>query len=170
MREVGKPAVALDLDTRSRSTRRAYWFYGDLVIVHVSGDETGGRFSLVEFVQPPGEWTPLHVHRDSDQTHYVLEGEVTLYLPGQSFVLRPGDCVNAPMNVPHTEHATSSTPVRLLDVNAPAGFDAFVAAAGEPAVTPTLPPADSSPPDVARLGAIAAEHAIELLGPPGALP
>jgi hypothetical protein len=38
--------------------RRAYWFLGDLVIVHVSGDETGGRFCLLEFLQPPGEWTP----------------------------------------------------------------------------------------------------------------
>jgi mannose-6-phosphate isomerase-like protein (cupin superfamily) len=163
MREVDTPAAMA-------GTRRAYWFYGDLVIVHVSGDETGGRFSLVEFLQPPGEWTPLHVHRDSDQTHYVLEGEVTIYLPGQSFVLRPGDCVNAPMNVPHTEHATSVAPVRLLDVNSPAGFDAFVAAAGEPALSLTLPPADSPPPDVDRLGAIAAEHGVEILGPPGALP
>jgi hypothetical protein len=45
----------------------AYWFYGDLVTIHVSGEETGGRFCLVEFLQPSDEWTPLHVHRDSDQ-------------------------------------------------------------------------------------------------------
>jgi hypothetical protein len=61
-------------------------------------------------------------------------------------------------------------PVRLLDVNSPAGFDAFVAAAGEPALSLTLPPADSPPPDVDRLGGIAAEHGVEILGPPGALP
>jgi mannose-6-phosphate isomerase-like protein (cupin superfamily) len=160
----------VDMPAAMSPTRNTYWFYGDLVTIHVTGDETEGRFSLVEFLQPPGEWTPLHVHRDSDQTHYVLEGELTFYLPGQSFVLGPGDCVNAPVNVPHTEHATSSTPVRLLDVNAPAGFDAFVATAGVPARALTLPPADSPPPDVERLGAIAAAHGIEILGPPGALP
>ncbi len=52
----------------AREKGRAYWFYGALVTVPVSGGETGGRFCLVEFIQPPGEWTPLHVHVDSDQT------------------------------------------------------------------------------------------------------
>jgi quercetin dioxygenase-like cupin family protein len=148
----------------------AYWFYGDLVVVHVPGEETGGRFCLVEFLQPPGEWTPLHAHRDSDQTQYVLEGELTVHLPGRSFVLGPGESVNTPAGIPHTECVTSTGPARLLDVNAPAGFDEFIAAAGEPAAEPTLPPADRPPPDVERLAALAAEHAIEVLGPPGSLP
>jgi mannose-6-phosphate isomerase-like protein (cupin superfamily) len=155
----------------STPTARAYWFYGDLVTVHVSGEETGGRFCLVEFVQPPGEWTPLHVHRDSDQTQYVLEGEVTVYQPGRSFVLRPGQAVNTPMNVPHTECVTSSTPARVLDVNVPAGFDDLVVAAGEPADDLTLPPRDRPPPDLERLAELALELAnVELLGPPGMLP
>jgi mannose-6-phosphate isomerase-like protein (cupin superfamily) len=149
---------------------RAYWFYGDLVTIHVSGEETDGRFSLVEFLQPPGEWTPLHVHRDADQTQYVLEGELTVYLPGRSHVVGPGECVNTPRDVPHTEHVTSVGPARLLDVNVPAGFDEFVAAAGEPAAELTLPPADRPLPDVERFNAIAAEHRIDVLGPPGGLP
>lgn len=149
---------------------RDFWFYGDLVKVRVSGAETDGRFCLLEFRQPPGEWTPLHVHRDSDQTQYVLEGELTVYLPGRSLVLGPGDCFNTPMNVPHTECVTSDGPARLLDVNAPAGFDDFVAAAGEPAAKPTLPTPVEQAPDVARLAALAAEFGIEVLGPPGQLP
>jgi mannose-6-phosphate isomerase-like protein (cupin superfamily) len=148
----------------------AYWFYGDLVTIHVSCKETGGRFCLVEFLQPPDEWTPLHVHRDSDQTQYVLEGELTVYLPGQSFVVGPGECVNTPMNMPHTERVTSAGPARVLDVNAPAGFDEFVAAAGQPAPELALPTPDRPPPDVERLASLAAEHQIELLGPPGGLP
>jgi mannose-6-phosphate isomerase-like protein (cupin superfamily) len=148
----------------------AHWFLGDLVIVHVSGDETGGRFSLLEFLQPPGEWTPLHVRRDSDLTEYVLEGELTVYLPGRSFPLGPGECLNTPMNVPRTECVTSAGPVRVLDVSAPAGFEKFIAAAGEPAAELTLPPPEQESPDFERLAALAAEHHIEILGPPGALP
>ena len=157
-------------EAAKRAEQRAYWFYGDLVVVLVSGEETGGRFCLVEFLQPPGEWTPLHVHKDADQTQYVLEGELTVYLPGRSFVVGPGECVNTPMRVPHTEWVTSAGPARVLDVNAPAGFDEFVAAAGEPAAELTLPPAEGPPPDVERLTALAAEHEIEVLGPPGSLP
>jgi mannose-6-phosphate isomerase-like protein (cupin superfamily) len=152
------------------TTRSAYWFYDDLAIVQVSGEETDGRFCLVELLQPPGEWTPLHVHKDSDQTQYVLEGELTLYLPDGSLVVRPGECVNTPMNVPHTERVTSAGPATVLDVNAPAGFDEFVATAAAPAAELTLPPPNRPPPDVEHLTALAAEHQIEVLGPPGSLP
>lgn len=152
------------------TTRRAYWFYGDLVTVHVTGEETNGRFCLVEFLKPPGEWTPLHVHKDSDQMQYVLEGELTVHLPGKSVVVGQRECINTPANVPHTECVTSAGSVRVLDVNAPAGFDEFVAAAGEPPTELTLPPTDRPPPDIERLAALAAGHQIELLGPPGSLP
>jgi len=154
----------------TRAKKRAVWFYGDLVIVHLTGEETEGRFSLLEFLQPPDEWTPLHVHRRADQTQYVLDGQLTVYLPGQSLVLRPGECVYSPMNTPHTEHVTSAEPVRLLVVNSPPGFEKFVVAAGKPAAELTLPPPDQQAPDIERLAALAAEHDIELLGPPGSLP
>lgn len=166
--------MSTETTARSEVTRRgknrAYMFYGDLVIVHVSGEQTGGRFCVVEFLQPPGEWTPLHVHHTSDQTQFVLEGELTVYLPGQSVVVGPGECINTPMNVPHTECVTSAQHARVLDVNAPAGFDEFVAAAGEPAAELILPPRSHEPPDIQRLARLAAKHDIELLGPPGALP
>jgi mannose-6-phosphate isomerase-like protein (cupin superfamily) len=154
---------------RARDTS-AYWFYRDLVRIHVSGEQTGGRFCVVGFLQPPDEWTPLHVHRDADQTQYVLDGELTVYLPDRSLVLGPGECVNTPMNVPHTEHVTSAGPARVLDVNVPAGFDKFIARAGEPAAESSPPRAEGPPPDIERLAAIAAEHRIELLGPPGERP
>jgi mannose-6-phosphate isomerase-like protein (cupin superfamily) len=154
----------------SEITPKAYWFYVDLVIVHVSGEDTDGRFCLLEFLQPPGEWTPLHVHKRSDQTHYVLEGEATLHLPGESVVVGPGQCAYAPMNISHTEHVTSTEPARVLVLNSPAGFDEFVAAAGQPATELTMPSADQPPPDIERLAAVAAQHDIEVLGPPASLP
>jgi Cupin domain len=80
----------------SERGQRAYWFYGDLVIVHVSGEETDGRFSLTEWLQPPGEMTPVHVHRRADQTQYVLEGELTVHLEGRTIVAGPGECAHGP--------------------------------------------------------------------------
>jgi mannose-6-phosphate isomerase-like protein (cupin superfamily) len=149
--------------------RGAYSFYGDPAIVHVSGGETGGRFCLVELLQRPGEWTPLHVHKASDQTQYVIEGELTVHLPDRAVVVGPGECVTTPMGVPHTECVTSGGPARVLDANAPAGFDEFVAEAGQPADVGLLPHPED-PPDLERLAALAAKYDIELRGPPGALP
>jgi mannose-6-phosphate isomerase-like protein (cupin superfamily) len=150
--------------------RRAYRFLGSLVIVHVSGDETQGRFSLLEFLVPAGDMPPLHVHRRADQTWYVLEGELTVYLPGESVIAGPGGCVRGPMNVPHTHKVTSADPVRFVEVNSPAGYERFVAAVGEPTTEFTLPPPSEKPPDPTRLAALAAKHGIDLLGPPGTLP
>ena len=40
-------------------------------------------------------------------------------------------------------------------------------ALSEPALSLTIPPPVTEPPDFARLAAVAAEHGIEILGPPG---
>lgn len=154
----------------ARTTQRAYWLLGNLAIVHLGGEDTDGRFSLVEWLTPPEDMTPLHVHKHDSQTIYVLEGEVTFYLPGVSRVCGPGEFIHQPAGVPQTGRVTSAAPARMLDINSPAGFERFVVAAGQPASELTLPPPEHPQPDVERLAALAAEHEIELLGPPGALP
>ena len=149
---------------------RAYWLLGSLVIVHVTGAETEDRFCLVEFLSPPDDMPPLHVHRQDSQTTYVLQGEVTFYLPGESRVLGAGECIHQPAGIPQTERVTSSAPARMIDVNSPAGFERFVAAAGEPAESLALPPPPTEPPDFEQLSSLAEAHGIDIVGPPGALP
>jgi mannose-6-phosphate isomerase-like protein (cupin superfamily) len=150
--------------------RLAYWFYGDLVTIHVSGEQTDTRFSLLEWLQPPGQQTPLHVHKRCDQTMYVLEGELALHGPGRKVVAGPGDVAHGPIGVPHTEHVTSAVPAKLVEVNSPAGFERFVAALGQPAPELALPDPPLTLPDPKELISVAAEHDIEVLGPPGSLP
>jgi hypothetical protein len=101
---------------------------------------------------------------------YVLEGELTLHLPGRTVVARPGDVAHGPIAAPHSEHVTSPLPVRYVEVNSPAGFERFVAALGRPAVDLALPDPPLPLPDAEELIVLAAEHEIEVLGPPGVLP
>jgi mannose-6-phosphate isomerase-like protein (cupin superfamily) len=61
----------------STEARRAYWSLGDLWIVHLSGEETEGCFSLLETVWAPASPAPLHVHRATHELYYVFEGELT---------------------------------------------------------------------------------------------
>jgi hypothetical protein len=74
------------------------------------------------------------------------------------------------MNLPHTHKVTSADPVRFVEVNSPAGYERFVAAVGEPTTEITLPQPPEKPPDLSRLSTLAAEHGIQLLGPPRTLP
>ena len=150
--------------------RRGYWLLSRLFILHVAGGETDGQLSLVEGLLPPGAMTPLHVLPRADQILYVVEGELTAYLPGVKRVLRSGDSMLQPAGVPQTHRVTSAEPARVLAISSPAGFERFVVEAGQPAEALTLPPLDESPPDLERLAEVAAKHGMEILGPPGALP
>jgi len=58
----------------------ALWFFGTLATFKATAEQTGGRFSLVEQVAPRGMATPLHVHWEDDESFYVMEGEITVYL------------------------------------------------------------------------------------------
>jgi uncharacterized cupin superfamily protein len=40
---------------------------------------------------PPGDMTPLHVHKKQSQTTYLLEGDVKLRLPDRARICGPGD-------------------------------------------------------------------------------
>lgn len=127
--------------------------------VLVDGEETGGRYGLVEMVSvPPGHMPPLHVHHTHDEGFYVLEGEITLFTTDAEVTLGPEDAYLAPRGVPHT-YRVGDEPCRLLTTSRPAGFERFVAAVG------ALEQVD---PDT--LAATAADHGIEILGPPGLLP
>ncbi len=119
---------------------------------------TGGALGLVHMDVPAGDMPPLHMHHSEDEGFYVLGGEVTLYLPGRSLTLRSGDFFLAPRGVPHT-YESGSDGVRMLVSSAPSGFERFVIAVAA---------LDQVSPEI--LGGVAAEHGIEILGPPGARP
>jgi quercetin dioxygenase-like cupin family protein len=144
------------------------WFIDGLVHIHVSGEETDGRYAVVENLVPQGDMPPLHVHHEEDEVFHVLDGEVMLFLPGTEVPLTTGETFRAPRGIPHTFRVESPT-ARLLVFCTPARFDAFVRAISEPAVGEELPPR-GRPLDPELLGTEAARQGIEILGPPGTLP
>jgi quercetin dioxygenase-like cupin family protein len=134
-------------------------FLGSRCRILVGAEQTGARFSLTEFLEvPAGQMPPLHVHHAEDEIFYVLDGEVTLFLPGREIHAQAGDCVLAPRGIPHA-YRVGERPARWLVMSSPAGFERFVAGV---AALDDLDPA--------VLTAVAAEHDIEILGPPGMLP
>jgi quercetin dioxygenase-like cupin family protein len=144
------------------------WFIDSLAYIHVSGEETGGAYSLSELCAPEGSMPPLHVHHRDDETFYVLQGELRLFVGDRELVLSVGQAAVAPRGTPHT-YSVQDSDARFLVVNSPAGFDQFVQAVADPSSRHELPPADR-PADPAALARAAAEYGIEILGPPGMLP
>ncbi len=150
-----------DVTVLAPGAGEAIWFLDNLVTVKASA-RSGARFGLAESALPAGSETPLHRHRDDDESFYVLDGGMRLFLEdGRTLDVGPGTFVRIPHGVAHGFRGTA--PLRMLVLSDPAGFLEFVRDFGVEAPRPTLPPA--APPDVPRLTAVAARHGIELLGP-----
>jgi quercetin dioxygenase-like cupin family protein len=146
-----------------REEGQAVWFLGALLIMKATNEHTGGAFGLIDHVLPVGFASPYHMHRNEDESFYVLEGEMTFYVGEERVKAESGAFVYGPREVPHGFEVEGTAPARMLLLNTPAGFERFTVEAGEPAKELTIPPA--TPPDMDKLMAIAAKYAIEILGP-----
>ena len=156
-----------------RDEGEALWFFANLMLVKVSKEQARGHFSLLDSIGARGDMAPLHLHEKDDEFFYVLEGEID-YWVGDAEPVRagPGALVYAPRGIPHTYRVESESGARWLVLTGPGDFEPFVTALGRPAEAPTLPPptAPPTPEQAEGMVALAHEHGISILGPPGMLP
>jgi mannose-6-phosphate isomerase-like protein (cupin superfamily) len=143
------------------------WLLGTRMNIKAGGAQTGGALTLIEWSAPAGFGPPLHVHGLDDEGFYILDGEISIECGDQHFTAGPGDFTFLPRGIPHTFLVTRG-PVRGLQINAPAGFEDFIAEAGRPAQRPGLP--EPTEPDIPRLAAAGQRYGHQILGPPPAPP
>jgi quercetin dioxygenase-like cupin family protein len=141
---------------------------GNTYTILVSGDDTGGRYCLVDMHVMPGGGPPPHRH-DFDESFTVLDGEIELTFRGETLVARKGETVNIPANAPHSFANVSGRTARLLCACAPAGQDAFFREVGVPlpsrtAAAPALD--DAAKAELGKkAGALALRYRTEFLKP-----
>ena len=85
----------------AREEGQAVWFLGTLVIMKATGEQTGGAFGLIDNLMPAGFASPYHMHRNEDESFYVVEGEMTFYVGEERVKAEPGAFVYGPRGVPH---------------------------------------------------------------------
>jgi quercetin dioxygenase-like cupin family protein len=92
----------------------------------VSGEESGGGFSLVEHPIPPRTLAaPVHRHTREDEYSYVVEGRVGAWADGEVVYGEAGDLIFKPRNQWHTFWNDGDEPARLIEIISPAGFEKF---------------------------------------------
>lgn len=141
------------------------FFLGAPSWIKATGEQSGGVLTVIEQIIPPGAGTPWHLHRNEDESLYIIDGEL-LFIVGteqQRISAGPGAYVFGPRNIPHGFRNDGPTPVRLLLEYTPAGFERFVLAVSEPAPASAVTPTE--PLDMDKVLAEAAKANIEILGP-----
>ncbi len=130
--------------------------FSDSLYVKLGAADTGGRYSLIEDVTPPGAGTPLHVHHREDEGFYVLEGHYLFEASGQRFEARTGDFVFVPRDTPHRFLNIGESSGTMLLTLEPGGLEVFFEELA----------AIAGPPDPALLAPVFEKYGLELLGPP----
>ncbi len=95
------------------------------VIFKIDGEDTGGALSIVEHTFAVSALVPPHIHTLEDEYSIVLEGEIGFRSEDQEAVLGAGGYIVKPRGEVHAMWNAGSTPARMIEVIAPAGFERF---------------------------------------------
>jgi quercetin dioxygenase-like cupin family protein len=139
---------------------------GDTYTILLSGNDTAGRFCLIDMFVPPGGGPSPHRH-DFEESFTLLQGELEVTFRGKKQIVTAPETIHVPANAPHQFHNSSEHPVRMLCICSPAGQDEFFKELGVPVETRTAAPPELDEAALAEFrknaAALAPKYRTELL-------
>jgi quercetin dioxygenase-like cupin family protein len=98
---------------------------GSITLRRLAGaEQTDGAFAVGEFSGAEGPWTVPHVHRDTEESFYVLDGVFTFTLGSDELQAEPGSFVRVPRGMRHELRAAPGGG-RLLTLWVPGDLEAM---------------------------------------------
>ena len=141
---------------------KSFWLLTDLHTFKAVGADTNGAFTVAELNAGPELGPPPHIHRNNDESFYVLEGTFEFSLAGRAFSAGPGSFVHLPKGIVHTHRAGGGAPAKAIVIQSPAGVERFIEEAGKPATDTSARPKPPEMPELARIVGIAQKHGIDV--------
>jgi quercetin dioxygenase-like cupin family protein len=99
---------------------------GRFADVKLVGGETSESVMMFEETLPAGTKSLFHLHHDSDEVAWVLEGEITFKIGDDVSIGGPGTCAFFPRNVAHAWKNSGTTTGRVLFLYTPASAGGYV--------------------------------------------
>jgi quercetin dioxygenase-like cupin family protein len=118
---------------KDRPRDKRYFFDVGIGSVVLTGADTGGAYCLIEASLAPGIGVPRHTHTREDESYFVLSGELEVIVGGKVFVLKAGDSLMAPRDIPHQIRNSGSVENHYILIFSPSGLDEFLVATALPA-------------------------------------
>ena len=136
-----------------------------LVTLKVSGEQTGGAYSLFEVEVGPGGGEGPHVQHREDEYFYVLEGRFGFVVEGSEIEAGTGSLIYVPKGDLHAFANAGEATGKLLVSQTPGGaYEGFVEEVGGPVTEEGFPQAEE-PPDLEGLAAAGARYGVEMVPP-----
>jgi len=79
----------------------------------------GSALSVIEERMPPGTSETMHRHGSARQFFYVLEGQLTMTIEGETLLLRAGEGLEVNPGQPHQARNDGDAAVRFLVISQP---------------------------------------------------
>ena len=109
------------------------WFNGDIVSTKLTAQQSSGALGFVEVTCPPGGGPVPHVHPGTDETFYMISGELEFLQGDKIFTAGAGDLVFIPRGLTHRFHNPGIQPARMVFVYTPGGAEGlFIEVGDEP--------------------------------------
>lgn len=140
------------------------WVADELMTFKVSGEDTGGAYSLTDSIVPPQGGSPPHIHHREDEAFWVLEGELEVLVDKNKFKAGAGAFIHLPKGILHSYQNVGTGPARFLTLMVPAGLEKFFEEVGKPGTDLSSPPQFDEE-DIDKLLAVAPKYGVEIPPP-----
>ena len=139
--------------------------FGDVGFDGALPDAQWGAYFVMEALVPPGGGPPPHIHRNEDETFYIVEGQCSIRLSGQTVNAAAGDFVNVPRGIVHCFRNEGTSTMRMVLTYSPSGIEKFF----EETLEPALDRRSGPPPNIQALAdrfvAAGPKYGIEFFAP-----
>jgi quercetin dioxygenase-like cupin family protein len=160
---MGNTATHTPVTALSAGEGEARWWWGNLAVLKVTGEQTHGGLTVVEVTMGPGRMAPLHVHHREEETFLITRGQLTFQIGEQTIEAGAGDLIVGPRDIPH-RFTAGPDGATLLFLLTPAGLEGLILEQSVPAARRELPGAgDVPPPDIEHMREVALRYGCELL-------
>ncbi len=124
--------IPSELINQKRHDGKTVGIVGSAYTFLATGEQTGGKYALIEAFIPSGVGPPLHHHDNEDEIFFMLDGAITVTVDEQELHIQRGDFVQLPKGSVHTFRNVRQQPARMLILLSPAGLDKFFDKFGVP--------------------------------------
>lgn len=133
---------------------------GDVITFKVTGEETGGKYSVWEIEVPTQRGPPSHYHTNLEEGFYVLKGRFSIQHNERTINATTGSFTHIQRDVVHKYRNIGKGTGRLLVTGVPAGLENFFEEAGVAMTDEKHFAPQSSPPNIAKLVDVSKKHGI----------